>query len=92
MTATAEKPVKVLFTSSCLAEPGKHISKGRIVEYDLGDQTDQRTLQELRSAGRIAPVTKENVALCIEELKREGSDIPAELKAAQAGFAQAAQK
>jgi hypothetical protein len=63
--------MKVLFISACVIEDGQHAAKGTIREYDEKSSTHQPVLRSLRAGGRIAPVTKENVARCIQELNKE---------------------
>jgi hypothetical protein len=65
------KNMKVLFISACMIEDGLHVAKGTIREYDEKSSTHQPVLRSLRAAGRIAPVTKDNVARCIDELEKE---------------------
>lgn len=74
--------LKALFISSTIDENRKHIPKGTIQEYDLDVQGHREVLQHFRAAGRIAPPTRENLELCIDELQRSGERIPAALQAA----------
>lgn len=76
--------LKVLVTSPCVGANKKHYSRGDIRIYDDENGAHQTELAALRAAGRIAPVTKENVAFVLEAIRAADpkAKIPADLRKA----------
>jgi hypothetical protein len=87
---------KVLFISACFIGDGKHAAKGDIGEYDPAKKSDTETIRQLRAGGRVAPLTRANVKLCVDQINKQNraneslklptTPIPVDLAAAAKAF------
>ncbi len=72
--------IKALFQRACVVKNRKHVALGDIKVYD--DENDSNELVNLRAAGAIAPVTKDNVEKILEMISSAGLKISSALRSA----------